>query len=108
MDSHEFEDTQNLQSLTTVSKVFVLLLTHDRNSHDDMKNGVHMRWFVVAHELFTAVREKKPILLLRDTDARPGRFGGSKEFFRDLFAQDTYNNGQKSVVAEANTNPNPH
>lgn len=52
-----------------------------------------MRWFVIADELMTAVKMKKPILLIRDTDERPGRFGGSMESFQQLFAE-------SSVVAE--------
>ena len=52
-----------------------------------------MRWFVIADELMTAVRLEKPILLIRDTDERPGRFGGSKESFQQLFTE-------SKVVAE--------
>ena len=93
MDSHEFTDTQDLQGLTGKTKLFVLFLTHDRTAAPELKAGVAMRSFVIADELMTAVKLKKPILLIRDTDERPGRFGGSMESFQRLFAE-------SSVVAE--------
>ena len=93
MDSHEFTDTQDLQGLTGKTKVFVLFLTHDRTAAPELKAGVAMRWFVIADELMTAVKLKKPILLIRDTDERPGRFGGSMESFQQLYTE-------SSVVAE--------
>lgn len=87
MDTHEFSDTQDLQNLTAASRVFVLILTHDRTAAAELKAGVAMRWFVVADELMTAVKMDMPILMIRDTDERPGRFGGSVKMFQRLFAE---------------------